>query len=390
MVTSAVKGQGLTTQIEVTSNATVPEYVNFSISKNFTYLVTLSDNSVYLLPGHTAIVQVLFRTANQTLPGTYVIPLMIDVAAQNAAASRYTEYMTFIVYGRLQNGVQVLGQTYMTNSLRTSSSIIQTSNNGNSTIRNATLMTFIPAAVASNLSQISATGLPYNISSSSSGYTITWFISYLPSGQATYAYYSVNNPLRPSLFTYAQNIFSVPSSVGPQSILKIVSITAPTFYTSSTSHISASLYYTGTTPQNVSLYLTGPLSVRIINPIYTMYSAPNQLLNQTFMVNVGNYTGTLLFYLYARAGSANITESIPVLVVPSSTKNSVTTIPITVTKVSINLHYVEAMAGAVVTIAVILIAYSATRKWRRRPRYDPERTKELVKLSKRLKGESYE
>lgn len=390
--TSTVAGQGLTTQISVASDATVAEYVNFSIGNNFENLITLSTNSLYLLPGRSGSVSITFKTTNQTQPGTYVVPLHINVTQVNSPDPRYIEYLTFVVYSKVTGGVQVIGQTYMTNSLSTASSIIQISNNGDSTVRNATLSTFIPLAVAANSSQISASGLPFNLTASRSGYTIMWFIPYLPAGQATYAYYSIAHPAEPNLFTYSQNIFALPSYAPPQSILRVTNINAPTIYSNSTGRISVGLIYTGTTAQNVSIYLRGPTSASISNPSYTIAAVPNQFINETFGVTIGNYTGTLFFYLSAQAGGSNITESLPVLVVPHQPPGGHTTgalsssFPVIATLLDNPFRLIAMLA----VIVALLITYYAIKTGRTANRYNPERTKELIKLGNRVRRDDNE
>jgi len=378
---SAVAGQGLSSQISVQNNQNVPETINFTVDQNFSSLLTLSARSLYLLPGQTGIVTASFKTTSTTSPGTYVIPLTITVSDPVTQV----EYLTFTVYSNAKNGLQIVGQTFLTNSLSTLSGVISISNSGNSTIRNGTLTTLLPGAYAKNVSQISAFGLPNNVTFGMNGYVVNWQVGKLQPGQVVYAYYTVRNQTNVGYLSYPQEIFSTPGTVPPSSVLRVVEISAPSLHVNSTGYVNASVFYTGTTTQQISFYLAGPPQATVSNPVQIVNASPNQLLRRRFAVSVGNYTGTLLLYLYVTSSTANLTESIPILVsalpTTTSTVAQQSSAQAGLQKAALALEAVGVMAIALIVLLSIL------RLRRRRPKYSAEQARNLIKLRKRIRGE---
>lgn len=360
--TSATVGQGLTSQIGIRNTATVPEIVNFTVGSNYTSLLNLSSKSLYILPGQTVEVTTTFRTTSSTAPGTYVIPLTISTTLVNGTDPKQTEYITFTVYSNLKNGLRIIGQSYLTNSLNTLSGIIEIGNYGNTSIKNGTLLTVLPLPSVLNASQITAYGLPNNITKSSDGYAIKWLVSTLPAGQLVYVYYSISNPLHLNLIAYPQNIFTVPTQVPTMSTLRVVDISAPTFYTDSVNKIEASIFYTGTSTQPISFYLAGPPSVTITNPTQIVNVSPNQLLARSFNISVGNYTGTQLFYLYITSSQANITTQVPVLVVSRQAASSTLQTQQLKSNLAMAELVLEIIAGSAIVFIILLTVYMARHR----------------------------
>jgi len=390
LTTSTIAGQGLVTQIGVQSTSNSPQVVNFSVGSNFTRLVNISVGSLYLNPGQAATLQAIFKTTANTLPGTYVIPLVIKTSVSGGGSISTTEYLTFTVYNNLKNGLQIIGQTYLTNSLATLSGIISIGNSGNSIIQNGTLYTTLPSMAISNASQIYAYGLPNNITKTANGYTIAWHISKISSGQEFYAYYEITNLSRINLISYAQNVFVEPGPITSSSVLRIADISAPTFYSDSFGSIKVLAFYTGTATQQVTAYLSGPLAAGIKNATLAFNATPNKLLPMNFSIYVGNYTGTLLFYLYISTQGANLTEPIPVIVLRgNSSVVSTTTIP--QKPIVIGQEAKLGILGGVAALAIVLIIVVSMRKVkRRRPKYDQERASKVIRLKKSIEGGSDE
>ena len=120
----------------------------------------------------------------------------------------------------------------------------------------------------------------------------------------------------------------------------------------------------------------------------TVNASPNQLLRKQFYVSVGNYTGMLLFYLYITSSSANRTESIPIIVSsPPTTRTTVVQQPSA--QIGLQRAMLALEAIAVLTIALIVLL-SILKLRRRRPKYSAERMRNLVKLRKRITGETVE
>ena len=383
ILTSTVAGQGLTSQISIRNNQSVPELINFTIGQDFSDLLTLSTNSIYLQPGQTGLITATFKTLPTTQPGTYVIPLNITV---NDPVTQ-TEYLTFTVYSNMKNGLQIVGQTFLTNSLSTLSGVITIQNSGAGVVRNGTLTTMLPSTYVKSASQISAFGLPNNVTLGPNGYVINWQVSKLQPGQIVYAYYTVLNQTGVEYLSYPQNIFSAPSQATPLSIIKVVDISSPSLISNSSGYVNVSVFYTGTSTQQISFYLAGSPQSNVANPVQTVNASPNQLLKKQFYVSVGNYTGTMLFYLYITSSTANLTESVPVIISPRQTASTTASQQ----PVQANLQKATLALEAIAVLTIVLIVLLSILKLRRRrPKYNAERTRNLVRLRKRITGESVE
>ena len=382
IISSSMAGQGLSSQIAFKSTSTVLVLVTFTVGSYYSGLINLSSNSIYVQPGQTGIATVTFKTQPATSPGTYVIPLTINVTAANGDPS-VTEYLTYTVYSNLRNGLQIVGQTFLTNSLKTLSGVVSIGNAGGSIIRNGTLTTTLPFTYASNTSQITAFGLSNNVTSGLNGYIITWKAGAMLPGQVVYAYYTINNQTNLDYLAYPQNIFSVPSPVPASSVLKVVEISAPSLYSNTSGYVNASIFYTGTTAQQVSFYLTGSPRATIADPLQIVNASPNQLLDRHFRVFAGNYTGTLLLYLYVTSSTANLTESIPVIVSPAPAATTIAQQPPS----TIGMQIPKSALPVLVALVIALIALLSILKLRRRrPKYSEDRARTLIKLRKRIQG----
>jgi hypothetical protein len=380
---SAAVGGQLSSIINLQSISNVTEIINFTVSNNYTGIVTLSPSSITLLPGQKGSVVASIRATSSMLPGTYVIPITMNASFVGDAPASQTAYVTFTIYSNLKNGLQVLGQSYMVNNLTELSGAVSISNNGESTITNGTLTTMLPLSIAANLTEISAYGLPNNITRSTDGYAVNWNVQKILPGQILYAYYTIHNPSSASLAYYPQNIFTLPTPPVSSQVLKIISISAPTFYSNSTNKINATVFYAGSTYQPVSFSLSGPPGVTIYNSTQVVYTSPNRLLNRSFSIFVGNYTGTLLFYLTLSAGGLNNTETLPAVVLtkipivsPPSQK------PFLISFQTL-LGILEAFAGAALIFIILLVIINI----KKRQRAPESKTRELVKMAKRIRGE---
>ncbi len=381
---STVAGQGLTTQLGVVSKSTVPEVVQISIGDGFTSLLTLSSNEINLPAGGLASVSAVFQAPTNTLPGTYVIPITFTVRTTDGALiTQFTDYLSFTVYGTV-NGLQILQETYLSGGLTESSSVIQITNYGNSTVRNVTLTTTLPLLVAQNVSQITAYGLPNNITVGPGKYIITWRVGSIPPRQVVYGYYSIKKVQSVSLLSYAQSTFAVPTLAPTSSLLKVISISAPTFYTNATNLINITTFYSGTSAQPIDFYLTGPQVVDVANPTQIINAYPNQLLTTSFAVATDNFTGTALFTLYISTSGQTLNYSIPVLILSGQTLAQATNSTVT-KQISnrLNMATYALEAVGVLTLAFIT-AVTINRLRRRPPRYDIERARSLARLKSKI------
>ncbi len=387
---SVIAGQGLSAQIEVNSTSGAGQRVEFAVNGSFSRLLSLSQSSVYLPPGGNASVQAVFRSERNTTPGTYIIPITINTTTAGSAGVSKTEYLEFTVYSN-NPGIQILGQVYLLNYSRLANGVIDVINSGNRTVENATLLTVLPLQIAKNASQIRAYGLPNNISAGPDGYTISWRVSSLLPGQQLYAYYEVYSPQNVNLLIHPQNIFAQPSRAQAQSVLREVGISAPTFYPNATGYIDASILYTGVSPGAVSMYLSGPPNADILAPSFSMNVTPNQVVSRKFYVQAGNYTGTLLFYLYVSSGQYNQTYQVPIVVIPALI-GSAGALQKTAQEAGTGYDYSRVLgeaAGAAVFLA-LLAAFIFIMRRRSRPKYTREQGAELARLRERIRGESNE
>ncbi len=388
---STTAGQGITTEFTFNSSLSTPlTRINISVPANFSSLISLSSTSLTLPPGGTISFLVTFKTTAATLPGTYVIPLTINTTALGGVDPSQTEYLTYVVYSS-KNPLQILGQLYIQNSSTLATGVIQVGNSGNSAIVNGTLVTMLPLLSATNVSDVVAYGLPNNITETANGYQITWHISRLPAGQLIYAYYNVKNPGSVNLLLHSQNTFSVPSYVPPSAAFKSASLSAPTFYSNTTNHIVTSVFYTGTNPTNVNFVLTGPNAADVLNPFQFSSVAPNQYIQKEFNISVGNYTGTLLFYLTISNGQYNQTYQLPVVVLQKPQSSGILPSIIPSPGISLGgiLVWILAGIGGLAVIVIIVVSIGYLRKMRR-PFKKKENDINLARLRKRLRGEENE
>ena len=248
----------------------------------------------------------------------------------------------------------------------------------NKPLTNATLYTNLPLGVG-DISQIVAYGLPNNITRTSMGYTIRWFIPSLPPNQAVYAYYTITKPKNQVLLATIRNVLSTPSQPTGPSILKVVDIGIPTFYQNSNEQIGVSALYTGTSSQQVAFSLSAPQTATISNSTYFVNATPNELLVHNFNVATKGYTGTLLFQLQVSTKGAVYNYTLPIVVLPTSTA-SLGSYPI--------LNFIAQNRWAIASVAVaiaLVIILSLLRSTLSRPRYDADTQSRLIRLREHIK-----
>jgi hypothetical protein len=253
---------------------------------------------------------------------------------------------------------------------------------------NSTLVTLLPGSLANNISEISTYGIPSTISSENGSYVIYWQISYLPPNNQAYAYYTIRNSGSQAQLYKIQNLFTVPSQTTPQlkQILKIINISVPDFYVNTLNHIDVHALYTGIVPRQVNFTMASSSGARIQNSTRIVNLTPNQYVVEDFGVEGGAQPGTMLLMLHISSkGMANITYSLPVVVLPGSS----TTIP-AYPILPLPQNAMQYMKYAAVAIAVLVIAvaiYLLNRRGKKRQLYgfykSPTRT-ELQALKEQI------
>ena len=385
---SAVVGQGTYAQLDFVSNSSYGENVSLSVNKSFSGLLSLSQVQGYLPPGGNLGVQALFQSSANTTPGTYIIPVNVSIRPASGGASK--SEMIYPEFSLYQNsyGIQLLGQSYLLNSSSTESGIIEIINNGNATINNATLSTLLPLRSAENLSSISAYGMPNNISLTSEGYAINWRVSSLPRKRELTAYYNIYKPSDITLLVHPQNIFTEASPIVSSSVIRVLDLGASSFYPNSSGDIYTSLLYTGVSPSAMNIYLTGPTGFSIYSPSANFSVTPNQEVSKKFYINVGNSTGTSVFYMYVSAGGYNSTYSIPVVIISpeggarpnqtASSNNASRPYPLPILPYALSILLI---------FSLVYIAYMHSL---RKPKVNREKAMELSRLRERIRRETDE
>ncbi|MGC9204837.1 MAG: hypothetical protein ACP5FN_00980 [Candidatus Micrarchaeia archaeon] len=380
LVTSGMQGSMQLSQLGLDNTANSTEIVNISVPKQYASMLSFSANSVSIKPNTSISVQLAFYPNSTAQPGTYTIPVSLAASIGNKTTT-VTEYTLFTVYSKSSS--EITDQVLLANNTNTANGVVKISNPGNSTMLNVHVETMVPLLVAKNISDIIAYGLENNITISKGYYIINWYIPYIKAGQSTYAYYTVAKPQNQVLLANIQNIMEVPAPVKPSSILKIIDINLPTFYSNSTNAISVEELYTGTAMQQVTVQLLTPPGITV-NPEFVVVNAtPNQALVQKFFITMQQgFTGTEMFNLYINTKGFNATYSLPVVVLQQPATTSTTTIQ-QQPKPSPAVPY----ATVAITFLIIFILLSILLLFKigRKPRYSAERMLELKQMREAIK-----
>jgi hypothetical protein len=373
LYTALFAGKATISEIGVKDIGSSPEFVNISIGRTYSNLITLSTNSVYLQPNSTLYMQFVLNAYNNSADiATYNIPINFSINPLNGEPSTVTENIALTISSVTSEQPRLLNEVTLINSTNSITGMIEIRSGTNASINNATLMTTFTASVSDNISSIGTYGLQAKVVRVDGAYRIYWLMPYLPPGQVQYAYYQIEAMGSQQQFpSHIQNILTIPSMLKPINLIKIINFSLPTIYTSSTETISADVLYTGTSAQNVYFYLTAPPGTTVYNSTQVVNATPNQLLSRQFTLKTGNSPGTLMFTLYINTQGANMTYSLPIVVlqkpgIVTQTGNTINTKDLA--------KYIE-IIGAVLLIGLLI--YSATVILNR-PRYNPERARRLA------------
>jgi hypothetical protein len=367
------------TSLGLQNVAAVPITAILSIPSEFSGIFGLSAYNVYLVPGESLSVQLVFNANNLKLPGTYVVPVGINVSSQSGGFLNRTQYFTYVV-SKTSYNASVYSQVQIAQSNATVTTTLVGARN--TSLTNATLVTLLPIAVVSNSSQINTYGLPATITKNNGELQINWLVPYLPPGKGITLSYTIQNPADVGLLENVQTLLIVPSAPTSSSLLKVVSMQTPTFYTNSINQISVGVLYTGTMPHGVKFMLTTPGTATVLNSVQLVNATPKQLLQQTFDVRTNNMTGTLILELQIEAQNLSMNYTLPVLVLQKGGPASTTsTVPQVASYVAKTIRYGIPVLGVAAACA---IAYMLHRNGRR-PKYQDERAKELIRIREQIK-----
>ncbi len=378
---SLISGKSQTGSISIRNNGNTTEYVNVSVPADYSSLLSLSATNLSIPAGQTIGLSTLAHAPSSLAPGRYVVPLNITASIARTTATE-TLYMTIEV--STPGNVSAHPIITLVNNTNGATGTVEIINPTQSNLTNVAVKTVLPGSITSNISLIGASGLPYSISKSDGSYVINWHVSNLPKNSSTYAYFSLANITSQNLLSSISEQIEVSSVPAVSSILKVVDIDVPTFYVGTENTISLTFFYSGASPQTVSTYLTGPLSTAVYNSSQSVNAAPNGAYTEHFGVKPSS-TGTAMLSLYIGTQEANLSYSIPILVLAQPvTTTSTTTIP----QVQVAGLSASAAIGYGLLIAILLVIaliIIAVAKSMDRPKYDPGRAERLRRLRESIK-----
>ncbi|MGI0141415.1 MAG: hypothetical protein ACREBF_02055 [Candidatus Micrarchaeales archaeon] len=384
LLTAVASGSSSLLLLGFQNTAKVQEIVHLSVPTAFANFLHLSTSVLYISPKQQPSVQ-LFVSPNATVPtGTYVVPLKVDLNVSGTHTIQ-TEYFSFNIYTPSNDSMQVINQLTITNNSASSRGILQISNPTSNIATNVTLRTLIPMAVAANASDIVTTGLQATISNPNSGfYTITWQIPSINPATTLYAYYIINKPRSVQSLQQIQNVLAAPSLASQSSILKVVNIAFPTFYTNASNKIQIFALYTGTTPQPVTFTLTSPSGITISNFSQVVEAQPNQLLSPTFNVSAGSNQGTYLLNLFITTPGYSSNYTLPLIVLNSQQGSSGggTSLGLPTLHLGNTELPIFGLSGIIVIVAIVIYYL---RKQMSKPKYRRETSEQLVRLREQIK-----
>lgn len=378
-IVSIITGESQTGIINIKNNANVTEYISIDVPASYSDMLNLSATNLFIQPHQTVGLTALLRAPGGKPPGQYIIPLNITAKIGQTTASE-TQYITLEAS---PHNTSMLQSIILLNNTNAATSTIRISNPTDSNLTNIVVKTLLPAIIVKNVSDINVYGLPYSISRINGSYVIGMQLSRLPGNSSTYAYFSLANITAPSLLSHISETMAVTSPALVSSLIKVVDINVPTFYAGVGNYISVTYMYTGTSPQQVSGELTGPADVVIRNSSQLNNATPNGVYTDNFEIIQGS-TGTTMLNLYIATRGANLSYSIPILVLAKPvTTTSTTTVP--QEEFEITTKSAAEYSSLIITLLIITIVIIAVAKRSNKPKYDPERAEKLRRLRETIK-----
>ncbi|MDE1828000.1 MAG: hypothetical protein KGH65_02470 [Candidatus Micrarchaeota archaeon] len=393
LYTPVSSGTPVLSQLGFKNTGTQPEIVKLSVPAVFNNLINLSTSSLYILPGQQLTAQLFANPNSSVESGTYIVPLTVNLNSSGTHTVQ-VEYFAFNLYVPTNDSIQVINQVALVNNTDSARGIVQIHNPTSKTATNITLQTLIPLAAADSVSDITTTGLPASVVDPPGFYTITWDIASISPGTAVYGYYTISKPRSQKLLQAIQNIIATPSVPGQSSILKVVNIAFPTFYTNSSGNIEVFALYTGTIPKPVSFTLTAPSGIKITNSSQNIEASPNQLLSPLFNITTNSNQGTYLLNLYINTQGFNASYTLPLIVLnkPINSEGGGTSSPMTTFTTTISPFPTVKIAGITlpfggvgIIIIVMGVAVYFLSKHLSKPKYRRETSEQLVRLREQIK-----
>ena len=369
-------GVTYSSQIGIEDTAAGTESVNLSIGQVPGIVANLSTDYLYINPGQSAATKFNINLLPSITPGTYILPINIKMSMPGGRTLKQTEFVTLEVFNYTAAQPKILNNIALVNYSGTTGEqamgTIGITSPSNSSIANGTLETIIPSSILGSFPNITVSGLPATIRQSNGTYVIDWHISYLPINNTVYAYYTIKNPMASSQYFRIQNLLGMPSQ-GPMeisSILRIVNLSVPIFYTNALNHIFVDALYYGAQAGSINFTVIGAKGASVSNQTVTLNATPGEYLTSNFYIKTDGKPGTALLTLYVSANGATTTYTVPIVIV----SNPSNTLAYQLHGLSTNyLAYAAIFAAAAV---ICIAAYSLVRK-QRPPKFNYDQFGEL-------------
>ncbi len=327
-----------------------PVSVSLSVPPVYQNAVSLAFNSVNIYPKGSASPSLVFSSKNLST-GTYVVPVNITVYHGNTVLENKIQPLMFNVYANSQSLIGVTSQiSFLNNGTVAQGNIVATAYAG---IENATLQTIFPKSVAPSISDISAYGIPNNISEENNYYVITWDVGQVDKNESAVAYYQILSPSPMLVSMPIQTLLKHKSNPKPSSVLSRVNVLSPTIPKNSSGTVTVAALYTGTEVQDVYFYLTSGSGFAIANSTRVVEAKPNLLLTQNFTIFANSPLGFQMLYAYIRTNGSSLNYTIPVRVIPPTAETSSSNVVFR-NILSVNEEYVLAMTASVLILLFLL------------------------------------
>lgn len=374
LLTSGVQDQVTQSQLCMKDTGTTGVQIGLEVDQAYSNLLGLSASTLSLSPGQSACDEAYFKPSANVSTGIYTIPIHLSAAYQNGKVLNSTSYLTFSVYTLGAGRPIVASQVSLTANGTVASGIISITAPDSNPIDNATLVQWLPLSVARNISDITFYGLTNNITIQNNSYRIGSKISNLPAGQTLYEYYSIEEPTNLQQLVRSQYELYTLTPPRSQSILRLVSISAPQI-TGANGIINVSVLYTGTSAGNMTLSIVAPPQIKLQNVTQTVPVLPNQLVEREFKVVSHPKNGTYLLQLLINVENANLTYGVPIVVGQSATQPTPA------------IPYLPLFVRVGILLVLIVALVLLLRGRIGRQRYSSERAGHLIRIREQMRRE---
>ncbi|MCL5680203.1 MAG: hypothetical protein M1465_02600 [Candidatus Marsarchaeota archaeon] len=366
--------------VSIRNDGNATEYVDFAVAPVYSSMLGLSATNLSIEPKQTVGISTVVSAANTLSQGQYIIPVNVTVGI-GQTVTKETLYVTLEVSHPMF--ASAVHSITLVNNTNNATGVVIINNPTTKNLTNVVVKTIIPSSVVKNSSHISAYGLPHFISTVNGSYVINWYIGALPKNSSTYAYFTLANMMNYPSLAHVAEVIAAPSTAIPSSILRVLSISAPTFYAGTENTIALTAFYSGIVPQSVIAYLTGPSDVIIYNSTQRVNATPNSVFVENFAVKPSS-AGTTIMNMHIGTIGANLSYEIPLMVLAKPPVTT-TTIPATqqAHKAPLIAYGVYGVYGII--FLVIIIISIAVAKSMNKPKYSSQRAAKLKRLREAMR-----